>query len=110
MVGLLAGIDFSPTPSEFQALLDSGDLVPGLQYVTIELTRTEAADEKYLTSMFQGAAVKQGWFQGVNAKLTIKKARVKGKSVVIVYPSAAAPKAEKAAKKSSAKKWWQFWK
>jgi len=87
MVGLLAGINFSPNPSEFQALLDNGDLVPGLQYVTIELTKKEAKNEKYLTSMFQGAAVKQGWFQGVNAKLTIKKAKINGKSVVIVYPT-----------------------
>lgn len=87
MVGLLAGINFSPSPSEFQALLDKGDLVPGLQYVTIELTQKEAKNEKYLTFMFQGAAVKQGWFQGVNSKLTIKKAKINGKSVVIVYPT-----------------------
>jgi hypothetical protein len=109
MVGLLAGIDFSPSPSEFQALLASGDLVEGLQYVTIELTRQEAGDEKYLTSMFQGAAVKQGWLQGVHAKLTIKKAKVNGKPVVIVYPSAASP-ASRAVKKAPTKKWWQFWK
>ena len=110
MVGLLAGIGFSPNPSEFQALLDSGDLVEGLQYVTIELTRQEAGDEKYLTSMFQGAAVQQNWLQGVHAKLTIKKAKVNGKPVVIVYPSAASPTASKAVKKAPAKKWWQFWK
>jgi len=110
MVGLLAGIDFSPNPSEFQALLDSGDLVEGLQYVTIELTRQEAGNEKYLTSMFQGAAVQQNWLQGVHAKLTIKKAKVNGKPVVIVYPSAASPTASKAVKKAATKKWWQFWK
>ena len=104
MVGLLAGIDFSPNPSEFQALLDSGDLVEGLQYVTIELTRQEAGDEKYLTSMFQGAAVQQNWLQGVHAKLTIKKAKVNGKPVVIVYPSAASPTASEADKEAPAKK------
>jgi hypothetical protein len=110
MVGLLAGIDFSPSPSEFQALLDSGDLVEGLQYVTIELTRQEAGDKKYLTSMFQGAAAKQGWFQGVHAELTIRKAKVNGKPVVIVYPSVASPTASKVVKEVPAKKWWQFWK
>ena len=109
MVGLLVGVDFSPTASEFETLLKNGDLVPGLQYVTIELTRQEAGDEKYLTTMFQGAAVRQGWPQGVHTKLTIKKAKVHGKPVVIVYPSVASPTAGKTAKEATTKKWWQFW-
>ena len=74
MVGLLVGIDFSPNASEFETLLKNGDLVQGLQYVTIELTKQEARNKKYLTTMFQGAATKQGWPQGVHKKLTIKKA------------------------------------
>jgi hypothetical protein len=109
MVGLLAGIDFSPSPSEFQALLNTGDLIPGLKYVTIELSKKEAGDKKYLISMFQGASAKQGWLQGVHAKTTIKKAKVSGKSVVIVYPSAASSTTGKTAKKAPSKKWWQFW-
>ncbi len=121
MVGLLAGVDFLPSSSEFETLLKNGDLVPGLQYSTIELTKQEAEDEKYLTNMFQGAAVKQGWPQGVHTKLTIKKAQINAKPVVIVYPSIASPTAAEAAKKASAnitskatkepkvKKWWQFW-
>lgn len=110
MVGLLAGIDFSPNPSEFQTLLDNGDLVEGLQYVTIELTRQEAGDEKYLTTMFQGAAARQGWIQGVHSALTIKNAKVNGKPVVIVYPRTAAPTVSNVAKKAANKKWWEFWK
>ena len=110
MVGLLVGVDFSPNASEFETLLKNGDLVQGLQYVTIQLTRKEAGDEKYLTTMFQGAATSQGWPQGVFSKLTIKKAKVNGKPVVIVYPSAASPTAGEAAKEASSKKWWHFWK
>jgi len=109
MVGLLAGIDFSPSPSEFQTLLESGDLVPGLEYVTIELTQQEAKGKKYLTTMFQGAAAKQGWVEGVHAELTIKKAEVNGKPVVIVFPSAAAPSTDNLQKKASTKRWWQVW-
>jgi hypothetical protein len=86
MICLLVGVNFSPSPSEIQALLKSGDLISGLQYVTIELTKKEAKDKKYLTTMFRGAAVKQGWQQGIHAKLTIKRARVNKKRVVIVYP------------------------
>jgi len=89
MIGLLVGVNFSPSPSEFEALLKNGDLIPGLQYVTIELTRKEARNKKYLTTMYQGAAVKQGWPQGVHTKLTIKKAKINRKPVVIVYPSSA---------------------
>jgi len=89
MVGLLVGVNFSLSPSEFETLLKNGDLVPGLQYVTIELTRKEARDKKYLTTQFQGAALQQGWPQGLQHELTIKKAKVNGKAVVIVYPSAA---------------------
>ena len=91
MIGLLAGIDFTPSPSDFKSLLDSGDLVPGLQYVTIELTKAEAENEGYLSTMFQGAAAKQGWYQGIHAKLEYKKAIVGGKSVIIVCPIAASP-------------------
>ena len=86
MVGLLVGVNFSPSPAEFEELLKGGDLLPGLQYVTIELTPKEAKDKKYLTTMYRGAAVKQGWQQGVHAKLTIKRAKVNKKRVVIVYP------------------------
>jgi hypothetical protein len=96
MVGLLVGVDFSPSASEFDTLLERGDLIPGLRYVTIEVTGQEAADEKYLTAMFQGAAVQQGWMPGAHAQLTIKKAEVNGKPVVIVYPSAASPIASNA--------------
>ena len=110
MVGLLVGVDFSPSASEFETLLENRDLIPGLQYVTIELTRQEAGDEKYLTNMFQGAAVKKGWLQGAHSKLTIKKAKVNGKPVVIVYPSVVSPTACEAAKETPSKKWWQFWK
>jgi hypothetical protein len=110
MVGLLVGVNFLPNPSEFEILLKNGDLVPGLNYGTIELTRQEAGNEKYLTTMFQGAAVKQGWPQGVHTKLTIKKAKVNGKPVVIVYPSVVSSTAGEAAKKTPSKKWWQFWK
>ena len=108
MVGLLVGVDFSPSPIEFETLLKNGDLVPGLQYVTIELTRQEAGDEKYLTTAFHGAAVQQGWPQGVHTKLTIKKAKINGKPVVIVYPSVASPTAGDAAKEAPSKKWWQL--
>lgn len=122
MVGLLVGVGFQPNASEFEILLENGELIPGLQYVTIELTKQEAGDEKYLTNMFRSAAVKQGWLQGVHTKLTIKKAKVKGKPVVIVYPSLASQTVGEAAKTGSAnirseakkevraRKWWQFWK
>jgi hypothetical protein len=46
MICLLVGVNFSPSPSEIQALLKSGDLISGLQYVTIELTKKEAKDKK----------------------------------------------------------------
>lgn len=110
MVGLLVGVDFLPSVSEFEALLENGDLIPGLQYGTIELTSQEAGDEKYLTFMFKGAAVKHGWPQGVFTKLTIKKAKINGKPVVIVYPSVVSSTAGEAAKKTPSKKRWQFWK
>jgi len=116
MTGLLVGVDFLPNGSEFETLLKNGDLIPGLQYSAIELTRQEAGDEKYLTTMFQGAAVQQGWLEGAHTKPAIKQAEVNGKPVVIVYPSAAssdplqASAAGEAVKETQAKKkWWQLW-
>ncbi len=85
-VGLLVGVGFSPSESEIKTLLENGDLVSGLDYVAIELTEQEAGDEKYLTTMYQGAAVKKGFLQGIHARLTTKKAEINGKTVMIVYP------------------------
>ena len=102
--GLLVGVDFLPTPSEFQTLLNKGQLVPGLEYTTIEVTKKEAVNKKFLTTMFQGAAVKQGLTQDVFSDLQFKEASVNGKRVVIIYSTSASNET------CDKKKWWQFWK
>lgn len=131
MIGLLVGVDSLPTPSEFQTLLDGGDLVPGLQYVTIEVTRAEARDTKFLTTMYQGAVVQHGGAENVFAALVFKKAKVNGKPVVVVYPRAAAPQSagtteepqvngltgaregslvsDIVKREEGSKTWWKFW-
>lgn len=109
MVGLLAGIDFSPDTSEFQTLLKNGDLVAGIDYTTLEVTRHEAKDKHFLKTMFHGAASKQGWHQGLYAEIVVKKAMVNDKPVIIVLPTSAVQESKDNAEKNKPKKWWQFW-
>ena len=108
MVGLLAGIDFSPDSAEFQTLLKNGDLVDGIEYETLEVTRHEAKDKHFLKTMFHGAASKKGWHQGLYAEIVVKKATVNNKPVIIVLPTVAVQESKDIAAEMNPKKWWQL--
>jgi hypothetical protein len=88
-IGLFAGVGFLPTSTDFQTLLNDGSLVPGLTYVTIELTAQDATDQQTLNTLMQGACLTEGWSEGALEHFTVKRTSVRGQPVVIVYPASA---------------------
>jgi len=107
MVGLLAGINFSPDSTQFQTLLKNGKLVKGIEYVTMEVTRHESKDKHFLKTMFHEAASKQGWHQGIHAEIVTQKTKINGKPVIIVIPTVALMESQEFASETHPKKWWQ---
>ena len=85
MVGLFLGIDFLPSPSDFQTLLRSGELPEGLKYHTSECPSHLAGNKQFLITCLQGAADMEGVQTVVEP--VVKRTKVNGKPVVIVYPA-----------------------
>lgn len=93
-VGLIVGVGFDPSPTDFQELKDRGLIDRfGFQYVTLELSAEDARDRKQLRSLYQASCVKQGWEDGAllfSDTLTFAEIVVAGNTVIVVRPEGSA--------------------
>jgi alpha-glucoside transport system substrate-binding protein len=88
-IGLLIGIEFNPTPADFEDLLAKGALKErDFQYVTAELSSDEARDRNQLKEYYKAACINQNWPEGIKYADDLKFSDVVvfGKPVVIVEP------------------------
>jgi hypothetical protein len=118
-IGLFVGVDHTPSPAEFEALLANGTLESqGFQYVTLDVTSAEAANRKYLKTLYEGACAQQNWPAGMawSDQLKVKKASLKGKRFLVVQPptekdplKVSVAAGSGGGGRPTAKKWWQFW-
>ena len=93
-VGLVVGVGFDPSPTDFQELIDRGLIDQlGFEYVTLELSAEDAQDRKQLGSLYQAACVKQGWEDGAflhSESLAFAEVVVAGRTAIVVRPEGSA--------------------
>lgn len=88
-IGLVIGVEFEPDQEDFDELLEKGALkARGFQYVTANLSVSEARDRNKLKNYYMAACVNQNWQEGLAYAHNLKFADVviSGKSMVIVEP------------------------
>jgi len=85
--GIIAGIGFTPSQADLEALSEHFEFRPGCQYVMTRISTSDATSDVLLLSIYLKAAREHGW-QTSGAGASITRQTIAGRDFIVLSEAA----------------------